>query len=99
MHESVTFSSRTHLLSELFVPRSNKSVMGLTSKFDKLKLRSSVEAEQVLNSVNNSGDTDDIDELDNDGQSILMGIISQLRKGSDLSRISLPTFILEKSLC
>lgn len=96
MHESVTFSSRTHLLSELFVPRSNKSVMGLTSKFDKLKLRSSVEAEQVLNSVNNSGDTDDIDELDNDGQSILMGIISQLRKGSDLSRISLPTFILEK---
>lgn len=70
--------------------------MGLTSKFDKLKLRGSGETEPAPANVNSSGDTDDIDELDNDGQSILMGIISQLRKGSDLSRISLPTFILEK---
>ena len=27
--------------------------------------------------------------------SIIMGIIAQLRKGSDLSRITLPTFVLE----
>lgn len=70
--------------------------MGLTSRLDKLKLRGSGETEPTPANSNNSGDTDDIDELDNDGQSILMGIISQLRKGSDLSRISLPTFILEK---
>ncbi|ODV64030.1 oxysterol-binding protein OSH6 [Ascoidea rubescens DSM 1968] len=39
---------------------------------------------------------DDIDEVDDQGQSILMGIISQLRPGCDLSRITLPTFILER---
>ncbi|SCU97739.1 LAMI_0F11188g1_1 [Lachancea mirantina] len=41
-------------------------------------------------------DTDDIDENDESGQNILMGIISQLKPGCDLSRITLPTFILEK---
>lgn len=40
--------------------------------------------------------TDDIDENDDAGQNILLNIISQLRPGSDLSRITLPTFILEK---
>ncbi|VVT56099.1 uncharacterized protein SAPINGB_P004810 [Magnusiomyces paraingens] len=41
-------------------------------------------------------DPEDIDEVDDQGQNILMGIISQLRFGSDLSRITLPTFILER---
>ena len=41
-------------------------------------------------------DTDDIDENDESGQSILLNIISQLKPGCDLSRITLPTFILEK---
>lgn len=40
--------------------------------------------------------TEDIDEVDEQGQSILMGIITQLRPGCDLSRITLPTFILER---
>lgn len=40
--------------------------------------------------------TEDIDEVDAQGQSILMGIITQLRPGCDLSRITLPTFILER---
>lgn len=39
---------------------------------------------------------DDVDEIDTENQSILMGIISQLRPGCDLTRITLPTFILEK---
>ncbi|CDK27255.1 unnamed protein product [Kuraishia capsulata CBS 1993] len=43
-----------------------------------------------------SGNIDDVDEVDGDGQNILMGIISQLRPGCDLSRITLPTFILER---
>lgn len=38
----------------------------------------------------------DVDEIDTENQSILMGIISQLRPGCDLTRITLPTFILEK---
>lgn len=38
----------------------------------------------------------DVDEVDDQGQNILMGIIAQLRLGSDLSRITLPTFILER---
>ncbi|CCH62022.1 hypothetical protein TBLA_0G00750 [Henningerozyma blattae CBS 6284] len=41
-------------------------------------------------------DTDDIDENDEAGQNIILGIIAQLKPGSDLSRITLPTFILEK---
>lgn len=41
-------------------------------------------------------DSDDIEETDESGQSILLNIISQLKPGSDLSRITLPTFILEK---
>lgn len=65
--------------------------MGLTSKFDKLILKLPTTAENK-----DSYDTDDIDEVDNEGQSILMGIISQLRLGSDLTKITLPTFILEK---
>ncbi|GMF06980.1 unnamed protein product [[Candida] boidinii] len=39
---------------------------------------------------------EDIDEVDDQGQSILMSMISQLRPGSDLSRITFPTFILER---
>lgn len=77
--------------------------MGLTSKLDKLKLKGSTESENPNTSPadgsltpENSDNTDDIDELDNEGQSILFGIISQLRPGCDLSRITLPTFILEK---
>lgn len=74
--------------------------MGLTSKLEKLKLKELTghEAAVKSNVVNgaDTDDTDDIDEMDNEGQSILMGIIAQLRPGMDLSRITLPTFILEK---
>mmetsp|Transcript_8608 Transcript_8608/g.8499 ORF Transcript_8608/g.8499 Transcript_8608/m.8499 type:complete len:468 (-) Transcript_8608:55-1458(-) len=88
--------------------------MGLTSKLDKLKLKSDRSQSSSGNSgtttpvgetategvpegsKHSSNDTDDIDEIDNEGQSILMGIISQLRPGCDLSKITLPTFILEK---
>lgn len=71
--------------------------MGLTSKLDKLRLGGASESSEApVNQQATNADTDDVDELDNEGQSMLMGIISQLRKGSDLSRISLPTFVLEK---
>ncbi|ANZ76403.1 BA75_04217T0 [Komagataella pastoris] len=43
-----------------------------------------------------STNPEDVDEVDGEGQNILMGIISQLRPGCDLSRITLPTFILER---
>lgn len=66
--------------------------MGLTSKLDKLILKLPGDEVEHKGPCN----TDDIDEVDNDSQSILMGIISQLRLGSDLSKITLPTFILEK---
>lgn len=42
-----------------------------------------------------SGDGDGVDVINSENQSILMGIISQLRPGCDLTRITLPTFILE----
>lgn len=76
--------------------------MGLTSRLEKLKLKSTSSSEDVggqggdKTPPEQGRDTDDIDEIDNDGQSILMGIISQLRPGMDLTRITLPTFILEK---
>ena len=53
-------------------------------------------ASNAANSKPSGADTDDIDENDESGQSILLNIISQLKPGCDLSRITLPTFILEK---
>lgn len=53
-------------------------------------------ASNAANSKPSGADTDDIDENDESGQSILLNIISQLKPGCDLSRIALPTFILEK---
>ncbi|ANB12852.1 oxysterol-binding protein related protein OSH7 [Sugiyamaella lignohabitans] len=41
-------------------------------------------------------DIDDIDEVDGEGQNIILSLIGQLRAGADLSRITLPTFILER---
>ncbi|KAG7660369.1 OSH6 [[Candida] subhashii] len=71
--------------------------MGLTSKLEKLVLKdSNAEPPGSSQSTRSAKDTDDIDELDTEGQSILMGIIAQLRPGMDLTRITLPTFILEK---
>ncbi|KAF9920929.1 hypothetical protein FBU30_009115 [Linnemannia zychae] len=40
-------------------------------------------------------DGEDTEVLDEGGKSILMGIISQLGKGADLHRVTLPTFVLE----
>lgn len=42
-----------------------------------------------------SQDADCVEVLEEDNRSIIMGIISQLRKGTDLSRVTLPTFVLE----
>lgn len=71
--------------------------MGLTSKLEKLALKDTRADPPCSNQPNSTNkDTDDIDELDSEGQSILMGIIAQLRPGMDLTRITLPTFILEK---
>ncbi|KAK7205958.1 Oxysterol-binding protein 6 [Myxozyma melibiosi] len=39
---------------------------------------------------------DDIDEVEGDQHNMLLSIIASLRPGSDLSRITLPTFILER---
>ncbi|CEJ03640.1 Putative Oxysterol-binding protein [Rhizopus microsporus] len=43
----------------------------------------------------NDGDPDCTEELEDNSKSILMGIISQLRKDMDLHRVTLPTFVLE----
>jgi hypothetical protein len=40
-------------------------------------------------------DADCVEVLEEDNRSIIMGLISQLRKGTDLSRVTLPTFVLE----
>ncbi|KAI9099390.1 hypothetical protein DFS34DRAFT_69019 [Phlyctochytrium arcticum] len=48
----------------------------------------------------NASFEDDQEVLDDEPKSILLGIISQLRKGMDLSRVTLPTFVLEpRSMC
>ncbi|KAK6205460.1 Oxysterol binding protein-like protein OBPa [Scheffersomyces amazonensis] len=71
--------------------------MGLTSRLDKLKIKGGSDVDVPSGNQHQlSENTDDIDEVDNEGQSILMGIIAQLRPGMDLSKITLPTFILEK---
>jgi len=40
-------------------------------------------------------DADQKEVLDDEPRSILLGLISQLRKGTDLHRVALPTFVLE----
>ncbi|KAI9480573.1 MAG: hypothetical protein EXX96DRAFT_480081 [Benjaminiella poitrasii] len=40
-------------------------------------------------------DNDSTEVLEDGNHSIIMGLISQLRKGTDLSRVTLPTFVLE----
>lgn len=40
-------------------------------------------------------DTENCEILEEDNRSIIMGLIAQLRKGTDLSRVTLPTFVLE----
>jgi hypothetical protein len=40
-------------------------------------------------------DADCAEVLEDDNRSIIMGLIAQLRKGTDLSRVTLPTFVLE----
>ncbi|KAJ3053738.1 hypothetical protein HK097_003508 [Rhizophlyctis rosea] len=45
--------------------------------------------------MGDDADIDDKEVLDDEPKSILLGIISQLKKGGDLSRITLPTFVLE----
>lgn len=40
-------------------------------------------------------DIDGSEVLEDDNKSIIMGLIAQLRKGTDLSRVTLPTFVLE----
>eukprot|EP00842_Homolaphlyctis_polyrhiza_P000446 jgi/Hompol1/1401/HPOL_005586-RA len=50
---------------------------------------------------NSNGDGDgETEVLDDEPRNILMGIIAQLRKGMDLHRVTLPTFVLEpRSMC
>ncbi|KAJ3179446.1 hypothetical protein HDU85_004856 [Gaertneriomyces sp. JEL0708] len=57
-------------------------------------------AESVSEQQGSNSDVDDQEVLDEEPKSILLGIISQLRKGMDLSRVTLPTFVLEpRSMC
>lgn len=48
-----------------------------------------------MSEPNNSNIEEDTEVLDDGTRSILMGIISQLSKGMDLHRVTLPTFVLE----
>ena len=41
------------------------------------------------------GPADDMEELDEENGSILLSLIGQLRIGMDLSKVTLPTFVLE----
>lgn len=70
--------------------------LGLTSALDKLKIKGSSQPEET--NPTSPEKQDEFDELDTESKSILMGIISQLRPGCDLTKITLPTFVLEKKL-
>lgn len=48
-----------------------------------------------MSELNNNNIEEDTEVLDDGTRSILMGIISQLSKGMDLHRVTLPTFVLE----
>ncbi|ODV95397.1 hypothetical protein PACTADRAFT_3098 [Pachysolen tannophilus NRRL Y-2460] len=63
----------------------------MAPSLSKLKISTKDKASQSQNV-----DVDDIDEVDDQGQNVLLEIIKQLRPGCDLARITLPTFILER---
>lgn len=46
-------------------------------------------------SSRNDRERDNEEDLGDDGKSILLSLIGQLRPGMDLSRVTLPTFVLE----
>ncbi|KAG0029449.1 hypothetical protein BGZ81_003791 [Podila clonocystis] len=48
-----------------------------------------------MSELNNNNIEEDTEVLDDGTRNILMGIISQLSKGMDLHRVTLPTFVLE----
>ncbi|KAJ3348511.1 hypothetical protein HDU91_006552, partial [Kappamyces sp. JEL0680] len=51
-------------------------------------------------SVPSSRETLVEEELDESNRSIIMGLIGQLREGTELSKVTLPTFVLEpRSMC
>ncbi|CAK7897062.1 oxysterol-binding protein homolog 7 [[Candida] anglica] len=73
-------------------------VLGTLSKLKIKKTSSESDSARASKEslVSPSDSSDEVDEIGTENQSILLGIISQLRPGCDLTRITLPTFILEK---
>lgn len=63
---------------------------------NRLKFKMNTSEERLKEEEGTSSNTDNVDEIDSENQSILLGIISQLRPGCDLTKITLPTFVLEK---
>ncbi|KAI9024897.1 hypothetical protein CLU79DRAFT_745312 [Phycomyces nitens] len=55
----------------------------------------SIVKDTPASSGNNDSDPDSTEVLEDSSRSIIMGIISQLRKGMDLHRVTFPTFVLE----
>ncbi|QPG73165.1 hypothetical protein FOA43_000471 [Brettanomyces nanus] len=80
------------------MPSFTSKLLGRSSSDSKKTSVSSSRKNTSASTTNTNGceNVDDIDEVDEQGQSILLGIIAQLRPGCDLSRITLPTFILER---
>ncbi|ODV83660.1 hypothetical protein CANARDRAFT_29876 [[Candida] arabinofermentans NRRL YB-2248] len=77
------------------MPSFTAKILGKSSS-DKTKHNENPKSASDAVAVADDGNVEDIDEVDDQGQSILMGIITQLRPGCDLTRITLPTFILER---
>ncbi|OUM65507.1 hypothetical protein PIROE2DRAFT_41588 [Piromyces sp. E2] len=72
--------------------------MSATEEAKKVEAESpTVDPENAENKEDNSSedDTDNKVVLSDEPKSIIMGIIAQLRKGADLHRVTLPTFVLE----
>jgi len=84
-------------LSKLKMKLSDSSSSSVSNEQQQQQQQSSTSSSNGGESTGDNDDNlEDIDEVDDQGQNILMGIISQLRPGCDLSRITLPTFILER---
>lgn len=71
-------------------------IKGNSASHSSTSLSESMSKVSISSKSNENIDTDDIDENDESGQNILLSIIAQLKPGCDLSKITLPTFILEK---
>ncbi len=80
----------------MFLIFKKRKKMSTTEEVKKVEAESpTVDGENKEENNSSEEETENKVVLSDEPKSIIMGIIAQLRKGADLHRVTLPTFVLE----